>query len=118
MSAHSPAPWRYGIACGSKRTVDLDYDPKDFNDNPAIYAADGSIVVGDEEYHVFDEPNRVANVRLMLAAPDLLKAAQEAESALHLIYPELHKSSDALGIAYDAVNTLRAVITKATGEPS
>lgn len=86
---NSPAPWRY-VKCDpmeddDRGEVPLDYDPEDYIENPRIIDVDGKTVVGNGEYHVFGQLNRVDNVRLMLAAPDLLAVLQSfvAEQGEH-----------------------------------
>lgn len=75
MSKHTPGPWKFGV-----RSFDNDYKvaekPFDYTgpghyENPSIFGPDGREIVGCDEYMVFHNP---ADIRLMVAAPDLLEA--------------------------------------------
>jgi hypothetical protein len=78
MSRHSPGPWKFGLSDEEKPPY---YQGPGFYDNPGIYAANGMPVVACDEYNVFPFPlrkgagmeERAANVRLLAAAPTLLK---------------------------------------------
>lgn len=74
MSApkHTPGPWWLGV---SGRPEDgprpLDYTGPGYFDNPAIFGADGTEIVGCDEYDVLGKPEDRA---LIVAAPELLEA--------------------------------------------
>ena len=74
MSNHTPGPWIFGI-----RNYDdeckpgfiekpFDYKGPGFFDNPGIFGADGTEVVGCDEYLIFGSPD---DARLIAAAPSL-----------------------------------------------
>jgi hypothetical protein len=71
-SKHTPGPWWFGISCEAQRgPVALNYRSGGHYSNPAIFGADGTEIVGCDEYNVFGE---VADIRLMIAAPELYAA--------------------------------------------
>jgi hypothetical protein len=109
MSRHTPGPWIFGI-----RNYDdeckpgfiekpFDYKGPGFFDNPGIFGADGTEVVGCDEYLIFNSPD---NARLIAAAPDLLEALQRMLDA------PSHGTHEAMRRANEAA---RAAIAKATG---
>jgi len=78
---HTPGPWIFGI-----RNYDddckpgfvekpFDYVSPGYYDNAGIFGADGTEIVGCDEYPIFNSP---ADARLIAAAPDLLKALKDA----------------------------------------
>ena len=104
------APWRY-TKCDpmdddDRGDLPLDHDAgwESHLENPMIVDADGNRIVGHGEYHVFGEKNRVDNLRLLLAAPELLAALKYARRMV--------KASEC-DIAF-----IDAAIQQATGEPS
>jgi len=75
---HTPGPWLFGLHRYNDETNQYEVDVKPFDyagpgyyDNPAILTADGTEIVGCDEYNVFGTP---ADRQLMCAAPDLLAA--------------------------------------------
>jgi hypothetical protein len=107
---HTPGPWIFGIRdfddeC--KRVFiekPFDYKGPGFFDNPGIFGADGTEVVGCDEYSIFNSPE---DARLIAAAPDLLEALKEM----------LDNHEDACtGYGEGAAEKARAAIAKATGE--
>ena len=80
MSKHTPGPWVFGILSwgeGAKEGVEekpFDYSGPGYYENPSIMDKNGNEIVGCGEYDVFSSPE---NTRLMVAAPDLLKALEE-----------------------------------------
>jgi hypothetical protein len=104
MSAHTPGPWRFGIRdCEAFIEKPFDYTGPGYIENPSIFGADGTEVVGCDEYMVFSGE---ADARLIAAAPDLLEAARKACQAL--LYAD-HPLDRTIGAE------LEAVIAKATG---
>jgi hypothetical protein len=106
---HTPGPWIFGV-----RNYDdecklgfiekpFDYKGPGFFDNPAIFGADNTEVVGCDEYLIFSSPE---NARLIAAAPELLEALKVAR---HMIV------EDGTPIGW-SVSRLDEVIAKATGE--
>lgn len=71
---HTPGPWIFGIR-GDENPIEkpFDYCGPGYYDNPAIFGPNGVDVVGCDEYMIF---NSEADVRLIVAAPDLLEFAQ------------------------------------------
>jgi len=97
---HTPGPWKFCIAFEPERgEVPPDYSGHGFCDNPAIYGAEDTFIVGCDEYDVFDNPD---DTRLILAAPELLEALKYARRFLN------QNDHD---VAY-----VDAAIAKATGE--
>lgn len=74
MSGYTKGPWRFGIKDDDEIIEKpITYCGPGFYDNPSIFGADGSNIVGNDEYLVFDKPE---NIALILAAPDLLEALE------------------------------------------
>lgn len=83
---HSPGPWWFGVCAwdgeadeSSPCVKPPEFRANGYGGNPFIYAANGHEVVGCDEYDVFGdwdapEGSREANIRLLLAAPELLEA--------------------------------------------
>lgn len=87
MSKHSPGPWIFGVEewdddAARRKPVakPFDYSGPGHYDNPSIFGADGNEIVGCDEYMVFRNP---ADIRLLVAAPDLLEALKSAAEYLH-----------------------------------
>ena len=110
MNKHTPGPWVFGI-----RNYDddcnlgflekpFDYIGPGFYENPGIFGADGTEVVGCDEYSIFSSPS---DARLIAAAPDLLEALQSLID-MDVAYKRGAKVED-------AVDAARAAIAKATG---
>jgi hypothetical protein len=81
----------------------FDYSGPGYYDNPFIFGADGKEIVGCDEYMVFRNP---ADIRLLVAAPDLLNALHDCVSVmerelggLRVIQPELAKARAAIAKA-------------------
>ena len=109
---HTPGPWMFGI-----RNYDddckpgfvekpFDYVSPGYYDNAGIFGADGTEIVGCDEYSIFNSP---ADARLIAAAPDLLKALQK--------FALKHRHTYGLDGAWDEEITMAEnAIAKATGE--
>lgn len=81
MSKHTPGPWFYGIAYEAERgPIPFDRQSPGYSDNAGIIGADGTTVVGCDEYHVFNSPE---DARLIAAAPDLLEALTDLRRRFH-----------------------------------
>jgi hypothetical protein len=101
-------PWFYGICHQEERgAVPLDYEAPGYYDNTAIMGADGTRVVGCDEYHVFGSQ---ADVALLLAAPDLYAALERSLSWLTSYQGEAATGKDG---PYEQA---RAALAKARGE--
>ena len=86
MSKHTPGPWIFGVEewdgdddASRRKPVakPLDYCGPGYYDNPSIFGANGEEIVGCDEYMVFRNP---ADIRLLVAAPDLLEALKNLEN--------------------------------------
>lgn len=121
MNGHTPGPWWFGIQrwdCDSAEPRDqvktAEYSGNGYSDNPFIRGADGTTIVGCDEYDVFGDfsgdhrkVRREADIRLMLAAPELLEA---------LIVMEGKAGKQNWNDKYpDELQAARAAIAKATG---
>lgn len=99
MSKHTPGPWKfcmYDHDTHKLKEVPFDYEPNRYWDNPGIYGANGRDVVCCDEYYIFSGP---ADVRLMCAAPELLKALQDivvAHKGGFLGWGHIDAASDAI----------------------
>lgn len=105
--SHAPGPWFYGVAEDPKRgPVPFGYESPGYYDNAGVISQDGTLVVGCDEYHVF---NSEADARLITAAPELLAALQWAV--------KLYEEYGLVASAYECgkwVNSARDAIAKAT----
>lgn len=110
MSKHAPGPWRF-VKSWTTQEIPLSYSAPGYCENPGISDANGKSVVSCDEYDVFDGEGetREANIRLLLAAPDLLAALQDLVAYVE----EEHERSDEEVAAMDA--RVMAAIAKATG---
>jgi hypothetical protein len=105
---HTPGPWKVRERIVNGKLVDC------FVQAPSFQGfAYGSEILGDDEYsHDNDRSRKLADARLIAAAPELLEA-------LHKIVTELSQHRDH-GLKGDptfyAINTARAAIAKAKGE--
>ena len=84
MNKHTPGPWVFGVGewdddARRRKPVakPFDYSGPGYYDNPSIFGADGNEIVGCDEYMVFRNP---ADIRLLVAAPDLLEALKNLEN--------------------------------------
>jgi hypothetical protein len=80
----------------------VDYNPGGYGENPCILDANGRIVAGNDEYYVFSGPD---DIRLMLAAPDLLNALKALVDACPATFDTRHELAAA-----------KEAIAKAKGE--
>lgn len=74
-ASFTPGPWKYGIA-NERIEQNLSYRGPGYYSNAGIFSGN-QLIVGCDEYDIFDgkdEAERDANVRLILAAPELLAA--------------------------------------------
>ena len=97
MSDYTPGPWG---------TFEIQHDGDDPETRTGVCAFEGDYMLAEVG---FDRPNEAeANARLIASAPDLLKAAREAEQRLLDLFD---------GDAEDAtiIDALRAAIAKAEG---
>lgn len=107
--SHTPGPWRFGVMeftddCQEVFTEKpFDFMPGCLGGNPSIYAGTEQIV-GCDEYYIFSNAD---DIRLIAAAPDLLKALQAIAA-----YPTLRSAE----LSAQSMRELaRAEIAKATG---
>lgn len=107
MSKHTPGPWMFGIR-GDDKPIEkpFNYCGPGYYENPSIFGADGTDVVGCDEYMVFNSP---ADACLIAAAPDMLEALYAVE-ACRGPFPVTDAE-----IA-DAWEKVEAAIAKAIGE--
>jgi hypothetical protein len=86
---HTPGPWIFGVRdyddeCKRVFTEKpFDYKGPGFFDNPGIFGADGTEVVGCDEYLIFNSPE---DARLIAAAPDLLEALKNLVNQHNTVY--------------------------------
>ena len=114
---HTPGPWIFGI-----RNYDDDCKPgfveKPFGyvspgyyDNAGIFGADGTEIVGCDEYSIFNSP---ADARLIAAAPDLLEALKKSREGIESMTTWEHADDPARPWS-DCLKLIDAAIAKATG---
>jgi len=77
-TAHTPTPFYYGVAY-EETPVALDYKSPGFYQNAGIIGADGTTVVGCDEYHVF---NSQADIEFILRACNSHDALTAANAVL------------------------------------
>jgi hypothetical protein len=108
---HTPGPWMFGIR-GDKNPIEkpFDYYGPGYYDNPVIFGSDGSEVAGCDEYMIF---NTEADVRLIVAAPDLLEALQLCEGNISSLLASAHPK-----VYGEWLRVVSEAIAKATGEKS
>lgn len=127
----APTPWEFATSPqwlslsdperDNDQQVPYDYDPHAYVENPQIYGADGSRVVGHDEYNVFEGPHQADHVRLILAAPELLDLAfkvlewWETEQHRHWGLEHGEENYYEPGEVHELALAARAVIAKATG---
>jgi hypothetical protein len=117
MSKHTPGPWMFGIR-GEEKPIEkpFDYSGPGYYENPGIFAADGTEIVGCDEYMIFNSPG---DARLLTAAPDLLKVLEECRNAIQggTVVIGYDSNGDGyqqwFGSAF--LNHLNTAIAKATG---
>lgn len=107
---HTPGPWRW---TDGENDIDIStYESPGYFDNPVLKGlgnAYESAVIGCGEYDILygkDEEQRIANARLIAAAPDLLEALQELIDRLFLDLPQTED--------FEVIKNSRAAIAKAT----
>ena len=114
MSKHTPGPWIFGVEewdDGASRRKPVakpvakpfDYSGPGHYDNPSIFGADGKEIVGCDEYMVFRNP---ADIRLLVAAPDLLEALKDTLQLLEVYCEDFEEGTR---------KQARAAIAKAEG---
>ena len=119
---HTPGPWRF-VADGAmdddcnipRVEVPPDFTGHDYGNNPSIEGPEGELVAGCGEYLVFgpdDKEVRAANVRLMIASPELLAALVKAETWV-ATYIRVEKLGEG-GPCVNDLAEIRAAIAKAT----
>ena len=102
MIKPSPAPWKADVEPGLRATV---------------------VVVNDAEDEMVCEcyegrlEQRMANARLIAAAPDLLAALIEAENALADYVPTIEKTGASLNYGHKVLEMSRAALAKAGVQP-
>lgn len=106
MSKHTPGPWMFGIRnyedCTSKPfEKPFDYVGPGYYENPGIFAADGTEIVGCDEYSIFNSPE---DARLLCAAPDLLDALKGLVDLAHEAGFPCDKAEAAIAKATGEVN--------------
>ena len=119
MSEYTPGPWTFRRSgYPEEGEIMPEYTGRGYSENPGIFGAvNDDLVVGCDEYNVFSNPRQAANVRLLLAAPDLLESLE----ALLANYQSGAESGDWGNFDFeeiDAVKWARAAIAKATGSPA
>ena len=113
---HTPGPWMFGLHRYNDDSNQYEVLVKPFEyagpgyyDNPAILAADGTEIVGCDEYNVFSSP---ADTKLMVAAPQLLEALRLVMADLWYQIESKHGAQAAR--LYPSLALGRAVIATAT----
>lgn len=101
--SHTPGPWRIST---------------DFN-NPANEDKVCSIKGGEDDFFIAeicgDQPNQMADTRLIAAAPDMLEALTECEEYFAQRADADHNGNDYVGnAAMDMLMVVRAALAKAT----
>ncbi len=80
MTAHTPAPWRW---TANDKPIDIaTYKSTGFHGNAELRSMDGTGIIECDEYDVIGPDcgeERIANARLIAAAPDLLAALMDIE---------------------------------------
>jgi hypothetical protein len=98
---HTPGPWKVGQHLGSLSSFCVHMDAGDKGRGSEIVEA----VCG------LDTDQRLANARLIAAAPDLLEALQEMVSIV-----AIHQDATNTKFAWAEMEVANAAIAKATGE--
>lgn len=93
---HTPGPWRVGMRPG-----------------PMVYGPKGEQVTSINV--MIDEPENVANCRLIAAAPDMLVALEQARDTLREL-GRVALVGDELELACGAEDVINTAIAKAKGE--
>ena len=122
QSKHTPRPWRFVVDGEMDDTGDipkvdapLNFRARGYCNNPSIIDADGEVVVGCNEYNVFDSPHQPANVALLLSAPELLAALEKAETWVATYARQVNNPTGPLA---EDLREIRAAIAKATNTPN
>jgi len=111
MNKHTPGPWIFGVegwnADAQRRkpvAKPFDYSGPGYYDNPSIFGANGNEIVGCDVYMVFRNP---ADIRLLVAAPDLLEALKDTHQLLEVYCGDFEEGTR---------KQARAAISKAEGQ--
>lgn len=114
-SKHTPGPWE--AKCGYVYTT-ATIDHKRIHDNSWSYNDKFICDLDDGEYHEYcNEEEQMANARLIAAAPDMLAAMEEADTAFAVINISDGLSSQARGCLRRAWAAVNKAIAQATGKP-
>ena len=130
---HTPGPWKFMADAGTDGEcveVPLSYNAHAYCWNPSIVGANGTEVVGCDEYDVFGPPmsvtslapEREANIRLILAAPELLALLMKVRPWVSMTLDRYENASPSketeatLAHLNELWNSISAAIAKATGE--
>ena len=120
-NSHTPGPW--------KVERDPAFAPGLHPYHEARYVTNGCATLGDDFTEdpqakiicaLRDSEEQAANARLIAAAPELLKALEDAASTLEFILPPARTLANAMkfgGTSYDALYAARAALAKAKGQP-
>lgn len=105
----TPGPWEFS---------DNKCEPAtDYSSNPYLYAKDGTIIAGCDEYFIFsDNP---ADNHLIAAAPNLYDKLEEALGEIELIYYSYNpvgRDKDDLSMAAKIIPEIKQALAKARGE--
>lgn len=111
MSAHTSAPWNV-IDKHPQRSCLLIYTDNE-REVACLYHAPGDVANKDEQGIWRNDAVRLANARLIAAAPDLLSALQNALNHLNAIAPVMERQGSH-GYSH-AANLAASAIAKANG---
>lgn len=112
MNKHTPGPWMVGMernASGCTRYMVMEHTHTTVTINPASYYADGQYPETDEDGYYLPDQNidcdefRVANARLIAAAPELLEALQGLLRGIANV-PDEANAAMLVAKARDAIN--------------
>ena len=118
---HTPGPWRF---CDSDNNPQpFTYSGPGYYNNPYIFGPNDEYIVGCDEYDVFGsllpDDERVANIGLMIAAPDMLEALRDAATMLEdakRYFPKSIMNRDTFRLHNVLANSVNPAIAKATGD--
>lgn len=106
MAKHTPGPWRIATTGNYGNTIEAQSGRKNYDFDTGYRAVGTFQACESTGRHKEEEENRLANGRLMAAAPELLDALKDALCALEVC-----------GKDYSYVTSkARAAIAKATGQ--